>query len=63
MSVSLWPYYMCRWGGAFRESGVRPSLYDVLVSWLRLQTPIDCIQSILDVYKVFYHLEMTWMYI
>jgi hypothetical protein len=31
-------------GGDFRGNGVWPSLYDVVVSWLRLQTPIDCIQ-------------------
>ena len=30
-------------GVNFRENGVWPSLYDVAVSWLRLQTPIDCI--------------------
>jgi hypothetical protein len=27
----------------FRKNGELPSLYDVAVSWLRLQTPIDCI--------------------
>ena len=27
----------------FRKNGVWPSLYDVVVSWLKLQTPIDCI--------------------
>ena len=30
-------------GGGVRENGVWPSLYDVVVSWLRLKTPIDCI--------------------
>jgi hypothetical protein len=30
-------------GVSFRENEVWPSLYDVVVSWLRLQTPIDCI--------------------
>ena len=30
-------------GGLFRKMGEWPSLYDVAVSWLRLQTPIDCI--------------------
>ena len=30
-------------GVNFRENRVCPSLYDVVVSWLRLQTPIDCI--------------------
>jgi len=29
-------------GVNFRKNGVWPSLYDVAVSWLRLQTPIDC---------------------
>jgi len=33
----------CAGGGEFRKNGVWPSLYDVAVSWLRLQTPIDCI--------------------
>jgi hypothetical protein len=28
-------------GVSFRENGVWPSLYDVVVSLLRLQTPID----------------------
>jgi hypothetical protein len=31
-------------GVNFRENGEWLSLYDVVVSWLRLQTPIDCIQ-------------------
>ena len=30
-------------GVSFRGKGVWPSLHDVVVSWLRLQTPIDCI--------------------
>jgi len=30
-------------GVDFRENGVWLSLYDVVRSWLRLQTPIDCI--------------------
>jgi len=30
-------------GVNIRENGVWPSLYDVAVSWLRLQTPFDCI--------------------
>ncbi len=30
-------------GVSFRKNGVWPSLYDVVVPWLRLQTPIDCI--------------------
>ena len=51
-------------GVNFRKTGVWPSLCDVAVSWLRLQTPIDCIPYpywMLDVYKVFEHLEMLWM--
>jgi hypothetical protein len=42
---TLKSYYICSMqvGVNFRENGVWPSLYDVLVSWLRLQTPIDCI--------------------
>jgi hypothetical protein len=31
----------CAGGGNFRKNGVWLSLYDVVVSWLRLQTPID----------------------
>ena len=45
----------------FRENGAWPSLYDVAVSWLRLQTPIDCITHPYWIYKVFEHLEMLWM--
>ena len=48
-------------GVDFRENGVWPSLYDVAVSWLRLQTPIDCIPHPYWMYKVFEHLEMLWM--
>jgi len=40
-------------GVKFRENGVWPSLYDVVVSWSRLQTPIDCIP----------HPFWYWMYI
>ncbi len=43
-------------GVNIRKNGVWPSLYDVVVSWLRLLPT-----SILDVYKVFKHLEMLWM--
>ena len=45
----------------FRGNGVWPSLYDVAVSWLRLQTPIDCIPTMSYISKVFEHLEMLWM--
>jgi len=43
-------HYMCRWGGDFRENGGWPSLYDVAVTWLRLQTPIDCIPHLYWMY-------------
>jgi len=39
-------------GVNFRENGVWPSLYDVAVSWLRLQTHIDRIP----------HPYWYWMY-
>ena len=48
-------------GVNLRGNGVLPSLYDVAVSWLRLQTPIDCIPHPYWMYKVFKHLEMLWM--
>jgi hypothetical protein len=38
----------------FRKTGVLwPSLYDVVVPWLRLQTPIECIPHPYCIYKVF----------
>jgi hypothetical protein len=33
----------CAGGGELQGNGVWPSLYDIVVSWLRLQTPIECI--------------------
>ena len=48
-------------GVNFKENEVLPSLYDDAVSWLRLQTPIDCIPHSYWIYKVFEHLEMLWM--
>ena len=49
-------------GGDLRGNGVCwPSLYDVAVSWLTLQTPIDCIPHPYWIYKVFYQLGMLWM--
>jgi len=38
-------------GGDFGGSGAWPSLYDVVVSWLRLQTPIDCIPHLYWMYS------------
>ena len=45
MGIWVHPYAVIRVqvGVSFRKNGVWPSLYDVVVSWLRLQTPIDCI--------------------
>jgi hypothetical protein len=37
------PEYIVQVGVNFRKNGVWLSLYDVAVSLLRLQTPIDCI--------------------
>jgi hypothetical protein len=45
MGIWVHPYSVIRvqvWV-SFRKNGVWPSLYDVVVSLLRLQTPIDCI--------------------
>jgi len=55
------PFYLVQVGVSFRKNGVWPSLYDVAVSWLRLQTPIDCIPHPYWIYKEFYYLEMLWM--
>ena len=43
----------------FRKIGVDLSLSDDVISWLRLKPPhgVHSI-SILDLYKVFYHLDM-----
>jgi hypothetical protein len=43
MGIWVHPYAVIRVqvGVSFRENGVWPSLYDVVVSLLRLQTPID----------------------
>jgi hypothetical protein len=45
--MGIWVHHysrnMCSGGGDFRKNGVWPSLYDIAVSWLRLQTLIDCI--------------------
>jgi hypothetical protein len=56
---TLMPYhYICRGGGDLRGNGAWPSLYDVAVSWLTLQTPIDCIPHPYWMYtKYFINLE------
>ena len=45
MGIWVHPYavLLVQVGVNFRENGVWPSLYDVVVSWLRLKTRIDCI--------------------
>jgi hypothetical protein len=45
MGIWVHPYaVLCvQVGVNFRKNGGWPSLYDVVVSWLRLKTPIDCI--------------------
>ena len=54
MGIWVHPYAVIRVqvGLSFRENGVWPSLYDVVVSWLRLQTPIDCTPYPYWIYKV-----------
>jgi hypothetical protein len=55
MGICVHPYaVICvQVGVSFRKNGVLPSLYDVVVSWLRLQSPIDCIQHPYWIYKEF----------
>ena len=47
MGIVVHPYsyshITCAGGGNLRENGVWPSLNNFVVSWLRLQTPNDCI--------------------
>jgi hypothetical protein len=45
MGIRVHPYVVIRVqvGVSIRENGAWPSLYDVVVLWLRLQNPIDCI--------------------
>jgi hypothetical protein len=55
MGICVHPYAVIhvQVGVSFRKNGVLPSLYDVVVSWLRLQTPIDCIPHPYWIYKEF----------
>jgi hypothetical protein len=49
-------------GVDFRKIGVGRSLSDVVMSWLRLQTHLECITTSMSyVYTVFQHLDMPWM--
>jgi hypothetical protein len=43
-------------GVSFRENGAWSSLYDVVVSLLRLQTPIDCIPHPYWMYAKFFNI-------
>ena len=57
MGILVHPYTintLCRWGRILGKMGygVLLSLYDVVRSWLRLQTPIDCVP----------HPYWYWMY-
>ena len=47
-------------GVKFRENGVWPSLYDVAVSCLRLQTPIDCIPLLYWMYTKCFSTLRCW---
>jgi hypothetical protein len=53
MGIWVHPYAILhvQVGSNLRENGVLPSLYDVAVSWLRLQTPNDCIPHPCWIYK------------
>jgi hypothetical protein len=53
MGIWVHPYAILhvQVGVNLRENGVWPSLYDVAVSWLRLQTPKDCIPHPYWMYK------------
>jgi hypothetical protein len=56
MGIWVHPYALplhVQVGGDFRKKGAWPSLYDVVVTWLRLQTPIDCIPHPYWIYKEF----------
>jgi len=52
MGIWVHPYAVIRVqvGVSFRENGVWPSLYDVVVSLLRRQSPIDCIPHLYWMY-------------
>ncbi len=56
MGIWVHPYVVIRVkvGVSFRKIGVWPSLYDVAVSWLRLQTPIDCIPHLYWMYTKYF---------
>ena len=50
-------------GVSFRTNGVWPSLYyDVVVSWLRLQTPIDCIPHLYWMYTKWFSTVRSWQW-
>ena len=66
MGIWVHPYYTVipvRVGIKFWKIGVgvRRGPNDNVVSWLRLQTTIDCIPHSYWMYKVIEHLHMLWM--
>ena len=63
MGIWVHPYAVLhvQVGVDFRKNGVWLSLYDVVRSWLRLQTPKDYIPHPYWICKVFEQLEMLWM--
>ena len=44
-----------------RKIELSPSPSDVVMSWLRLQTRLECIPHPCHIYTVFQHLDMPWM--
>jgi hypothetical protein len=48
-------------GVDFWEMRVRMSLSNVVMSWLRPKTTMECIPHPYHIYKVFQHLDMPWM--
>jgi len=59
MGIWVYPYVVIcmQVGVSFRKNEVWPSLYDVVVSWLRLRTPIDCIPH---PYRMYTKCFSTW---
>ena len=56
--------YACAGQGSrvnFRKIELSPSPSDVVMSWLRLQTRLECIPHPCHIYTVFQHLDMPWM--
>ena len=58
--VHLYAVIHVQVGVNFRKNGVWLSLYDVLVSWLRLQTPIDCFPQPWHIYENCFSTLRCW---